>query len=113
LSALFKQETARMHHVPVDFPPLKGKDPNVPLDLSAALAAAYDNGAYDASIDYSKPPSPPLSPEDARWAGKLLRAKGAALRRLESLMQLVAQIRRMDWLTTRRTPLTRHEAALS
>ena len=60
--------------------PLKGKDPDVPLDLGAALTAAYDNAAYDASIDYSKPPSPPLTPEDARWAGKLLRSQGTAVR---------------------------------
>jgi hypothetical protein len=62
--------------LPVIGVPLKDKDPDVPLDLSVVLANAYDNGAYDASIDYSKPPVPPLSPEDARWATKLLRAKG-------------------------------------
>ncbi len=62
--------------LPVVGIPLKGEDPDVPLDLGAVLAAAYDNSAYEASIDYCRPPSPPLALEDARWAGKLLRAKG-------------------------------------
>ena len=56
--------------------PLRGKDADAPLDLGVALNAAYENGAYHASIDYAKPPSPPLHAEDARWAAKLLRAKG-------------------------------------
>lgn len=53
--------------------PLRGKDPDAPLDLGAVLRTAYDNAAYDISIDYRRDPVPPLSREDAAWAAKLLR----------------------------------------
>jgi hypothetical protein len=56
--------------------PLRGKDPDVPLDLGAVLSAAYDHGAYGVSIDYRREPDPPLSPEDAAWADELLRERG-------------------------------------
>lgn len=56
--------------------PLRGADPPVPLDLQAALDAAYDRGAYDLSVDYRRPPVPPLPPELDAWADELLRAKG-------------------------------------
>ena len=56
--------------------PLRGNDPDVPLDLAAVLDGVYDGGAYDRSIDYSKAPDPPLRPSDAKWANKLLREKG-------------------------------------
>jgi hypothetical protein len=42
--------------------PLRGKDADVPLDLSAVLRAAYDHA--------------PLSRTDAAWAAKLLREHG-------------------------------------
>jgi hypothetical protein len=53
--------------------PLRGQDPDVPLDLGAVLRSVYDAGAYDLSIDYRKEPNPPLSAEDAEWAHELLR----------------------------------------
>ncbi len=56
--------------------PLKGKDPDVPLDLGTVLNVAYDAASYDLSIDYRKPPVPPLNPDDAKWANALLREKG-------------------------------------
>lgn len=56
--------------------PLRGKDPDVPLDLNAVLRTAYDNAAYDVSIDYRRDPVTPLSREDAAWAAKLLREHG-------------------------------------
>jgi hypothetical protein len=53
--------------------PLRSPDPDVPLELSAALATIYDEAAYDLSIDYSTPPAPPLlSDEDASWMKSLL-----------------------------------------
>jgi hypothetical protein len=64
------------NRLPVVGIPLKGKDPAVPLDLGAVLNAAYESGAYEASIDYANPPAPPLRSEDARWANKLLRTAG-------------------------------------
>jgi hypothetical protein len=56
--------------------PLRGKDPDVPLDLNAVLAAAYDHAAYDLSIDYHREPDPPLDRDDRAWADRLLRARG-------------------------------------
>ena len=55
--------------------PLKSNDPDVPLDLGAVLQSAYDRGAWDLHLDYSKPPSVPLPSGDVRWANKLLRRK--------------------------------------
>jgi hypothetical protein len=56
--------------------PLRSKDPDVPLDLNAVLRSAYDNAAYDVSIDYRGPPDPPLSRADTAWANTLLRERG-------------------------------------
>ncbi|MFQ5615962.1 MAG: DUF4058 family protein [Anaerolineales bacterium] len=48
-------------------------DPDVPLDLGAALKAIYDEAAYDLSIDYTQPPPPPPLPEDDEtWISTLL-----------------------------------------
>lgn len=52
--------------------PLRRPDPAVPLDLGLALRTAYERGRYDLRIDYSQPPDPPLSADDAAWAGTLL-----------------------------------------
>jgi hypothetical protein len=62
--------------LPVIGIPLRGKDPDVPLDLGAVLTAAYDHGAYDLSVDYRREPDPPLPADDAAWADALLREKG-------------------------------------
>ena len=62
--------------LPVIAIPLKDRDPDVPLDLAAVLQSAYEIAEYDGSIDYTQPPTPPLSPADAKWANHLLRAKG-------------------------------------
>jgi hypothetical protein len=55
--------------------PLLAPDPDAPLDLQAAVEMAFDRGSYDATIDYAKPPVPPLPPALARWANKLLKQK--------------------------------------
>jgi hypothetical protein len=55
--------------------PLRAPDPDAPLDLQAALTLAYDRAAYDATVDYTKPPVPPLPPALARWSNKLLKSK--------------------------------------
>jgi Protein of unknown function (DUF4058) len=62
--------------LPVIGIPLRRKDPDVPLDLAAVFDAVYDGGAYERSIEYDKPPDPPLDPDVAKWANKLLRSKG-------------------------------------
>jgi hypothetical protein len=56
--------------------PLAGDDPDVPLDLQAALRDAYRTGPYPRALDYTAPPRPPLSETDAAWAHALLRAAG-------------------------------------
>jgi hypothetical protein len=57
--------------------PLKAPDPDVPLDLGAAVTAVYDDGAYEVRLDYSNPVPPPvLSVEDARWVEELLKSAG-------------------------------------
>lgn len=55
--------------------PLLAPDPDVALDLNAALHTVYDNAGYDLDVDYSQPSFPPLQAEDAAWADRLLRRK--------------------------------------
>jgi hypothetical protein len=55
--------------------PLRRDEPEVPLDLQFVLQAAYDRGPYRRSIDYSRPPSPPLPADDSAWAEALLRER--------------------------------------
>lgn len=54
--------------------PLSDGDPNVPLDLQYVFQNTYDAGPYPrGAVDYTKPPRPPLSGEDADWAWGLVR----------------------------------------
>jgi len=57
--------------LPVVAVPLLPGDDDLPLDLGYALRAIYDEARYDLSIDYSQPPVPPLSDDDAGWAHTL------------------------------------------
>lgn len=53
--------------------PLQEPDPDVPLDLGAAVASVYERGAYASQIDYRQPPPPPaLSKPEAAWLETLL-----------------------------------------
>jgi hypothetical protein len=61
--------------LPVIAVPLRGKDPEVPLDLGAVFRTVYDRAAYDVSVDYRKEPQPPLQGDDATWARALLRRR--------------------------------------
>jgi hypothetical protein len=56
--------------------PLRPPDPDAPLDLQRALDLGYDRAALDLTVDYRKPPVPPLPPDLAAWARDLLRGKG-------------------------------------
>lgn len=47
--------------------PLKGTDPEIPLDLQEVFSALYDRARYDLSLDYRRPLSAPLSEEQAAW----------------------------------------------
>ena len=62
--------------LPVISIPLRGKDPEVPLDLGAVFKSVYDRAAYDVSVDSRKEPQPPLEGDDAKWARELLRGSG-------------------------------------
>ena len=57
--------------------PLLPPDPDVPLDLQAAVKACFDLVGYERLLDYAAPPPPPpLSESDAAWAAEVLRAAG-------------------------------------
>jgi hypothetical protein len=46
------------------------------LDLQSAFAQCYRVGRYRTELDYSRPPEPPLAPEQEAWANALLVAQG-------------------------------------
>ncbi|NEQ36567.1 MAG: DUF4058 family protein [Okeania sp. SIO3I5] len=53
--------------------PLRSPDPDVVLNLSAALNEIYDEAAYDLSINYQEVPPPPvLSKEERGWIESVL-----------------------------------------
>lgn len=57
--------------------PLLEPDPDVALDLGAAVAAVYERGGYASIIDYRQsPPLPHLADDEARWLDDLLRQRG-------------------------------------
>jgi hypothetical protein len=60
------------HPLPVIGIPLRGKDPEVPLDLGAVFRTVYDRAGYDITVDYRKDPQPPLQGDDAKWAREVL-----------------------------------------
>jgi hypothetical protein len=58
--------------LPVVAVPLLPPDPDLPLDLTAALKRIYATARYDLRIDYLQPPPPPdLSAEDAAWVREI------------------------------------------
>ena len=63
----------RLPVVPV---PLLQPDPDIPLDLDAALNAVYAGAAYDLSIDYSQPPpnAETLSSAELAWLRSAVQA---------------------------------------
>lgn len=64
--------------LPVVPVPLLSPDPDVPIDLQAAVAAFYDEAAYDLSIDYSQDPPPPLRPQDQDWLRAVIASRQEA-----------------------------------
>jgi hypothetical protein len=54
--------------------PLKAELPLLLLDLQLAFHLVYDGGPYRlGAVDYTIPPTPPLTGEDAAWAEAILR----------------------------------------
>ncbi|MBS1254173.1 MAG: hypothetical protein MAG451_03230 [Anaerolineales bacterium] len=57
--------------------PLLRPDPDVPLNLQAAVNACFDLVGYEHLLDYSgPPPGPELDDNDAAWVAETLRAAG-------------------------------------
>src|SRR5262249_25432594 len=56
--------------------PLLPGDPDVTLDLQAALTTEYDIVGYDQLVDYSQPPPGPLTAQQLAWVEDRLRAAG-------------------------------------
>ncbi len=52
--------------------PVRAGEPDVLLDLQSALDRVYEAGAYRFRIAYTGEPIPPLSADEACWAGELL-----------------------------------------
>ncbi len=64
----------RLPAVPV---PLLQPDPDVILDLQAAVGACFALVGYERLLDYADPPPPPpLEEEDAAWLDDLLHGAG-------------------------------------
>jgi hypothetical protein len=52
--------------------PLAEPDPDVNLDVQAALEQVYADGRYAKRVRYDEPCEPPLNEEDQRWASERL-----------------------------------------
>lgn len=61
--------------VPAFHIPLRAGEAEPVLPLNQILHQLYDRGGYDLAIDYSQPPAPPLSAEDAAWADQLMQKR--------------------------------------
>ena len=56
--------------------PLRPADLPARLPLQSLLNAVYDDGRYEVTIDYAQPLAPPLGPEDAGIAERVLSTTG-------------------------------------
>ncbi len=63
--------------LPIVDVPLGPRDADVPCDLQALYARAYENGAYEALLDYRRPVPRFLDEEDRGWAEELLAPRRA------------------------------------
>ena len=63
--------------LPAVLVPLLAPDPDVPLDLQAAVNACFDLVGYERLLDYSGPPPPPdLDEQEVGWIDLTLRTAG-------------------------------------
>jgi hypothetical protein len=53
---------------------LAGDDPDVPLNIQAAIEQVYQAGSYRDRIDYTRPCLPPLTETDHAWAHEKIAA---------------------------------------
>jgi hypothetical protein len=63
----------RLPSIPI---PLRPHEDQPMIDLQTILQEVYDAGAYERALNYRQEPVPPLAPEDAAWADRLLRDRG-------------------------------------
>ena len=61
--------------IPVFQLPLQPGDVEPPIRLGELLQQLYDELRYDLRVDYSQPPTPPLSEGDAKWAAEMLQRR--------------------------------------
>ena len=54
--------------------PLRANDDPVKLPIQRLIQQAYRTGRYDQSINYAKPPEPPLVEANATWPDALLKS---------------------------------------
>jgi hypothetical protein len=77
----WETDQCEMYPVPLRSPlpairiPLRETEEDVRLDLQALVQQAYRKGRYALTIDYSVPPEPPLTGDDAKWARTLLKGR--------------------------------------
>lgn len=55
--------------------PLRLDEDETVLALNQIVHGLYDRAGYDLAVDYSQPPTPPLSSEDAPWAAQLVQLR--------------------------------------
>jgi hypothetical protein len=60
--------------------PLDAGVPEVFVHLEACFAEAYDEGRFASDIDYTEPPTPPLTEPDASWSRDLLAARTSSIK---------------------------------
>jgi hypothetical protein len=58
--------------LPIIRVPLRHGERDVALDLQPLIDQSYIHGRYARKIDYSKPPEPPLPPEELAWVREIL-----------------------------------------
>jgi hypothetical protein len=58
--------------LPVVSLPLAPPDGHIPLDLQPMIRAIYQRSRYERSIDYHRPPTPPLTTEETMWLNQRL-----------------------------------------
>ncbi len=64
--------------------PLSRPDPDLELALQPLVEAIYERGRYREEIDYSRPPTPPFSPEESAWLERQLQAETPSAKRKPS-----------------------------
>ena len=78
--ALTRAQAKQIEIWPIELPdslpvvpiPLRSPDPDVPLNLQAAITDIYEEAAYDLTLDYRQvPPPPKLSTTDEAWIQSL------------------------------------------